>query len=176
MRGRPFHGDRFILKVVPPTHYPTTHSTSLSMSDKLRPANAAGPNGLRGGIKTYTAKTITGPWLDELGGTAGYKRGFTNSDYETEAQHAQLGAIRTRAPEFGAELPDDIQLNRPSSPFRYQAGGKKENYWATNTQMMSQAMVTHSKVLAPISAPVMPSDPSAGPRDRHHPQAPASGR
>eukprot|EP01031_Cornospumella_fuschlensis_P029745 gene29745-35918_t len=116
------------------------------MSDRPRPPNAAGPNGLRGGIKTYTPKTITGPWLDALGGAAGYKRGFTTADYETEAQHQQKGALLNNEPEFGAGLPDEIQLNRPDSPFKYTVSkNNNENVWATNTKLMSTALVNQPK-------------------------------
>lgn len=123
------------------------------MSDKPRPPNAAGPNGLRGGIKTYTPKTITGPWFDALGGAAGYKRGFTTYEYETEAQHQQLGATLAKAPEFGAGLPDEIQLNRPSSPFKYDNKGvDTSKLWATNSMLMSEAVISQPKVKLRISA------------------------
>jgi hypothetical protein len=106
------------------------------MSDKPRPPNAAGPNGLRGGIKQFQPKTITGPWLEELGGPAGYKRGFTNADYETEAQHQQLGAFKQKFPDFGAGLPDEIQLNRPTSPFKYENTKYEVSPWLTNSMLM----------------------------------------
>jgi hypothetical protein len=102
---------------------------------KPRPPNAAGPNGLRGGIKTYNPKTITGAWLEEIGGPAGFRRGFTSPDYETEAQHQQLGGFKQKFADFGGELPDDKQLKRPSSPFKYDFP-TSEDPWKTNTQMM----------------------------------------
>lgn len=96
---------------------------------------------------------MTGPWLDALGGTAGYKRGFTTVDYETEAQHQQLGATLRRSPEFGAELPDDLQTDRPSSPFQYvRQFIEKETVWATNTQLMSQALVPQQPKVSHLSS------------------------
>jgi hypothetical protein len=114
------------------------------MSDKPRPVNAAGTNGLRGGIKMYSAKVVTGPWLDTLGGTAGYKRGFTTVDYQTEAQHQQLGVTLIPSPLFGAELPDDVQINRPLSPFKNISRGNEK--WCTSTKEMSTALVNQPKV------------------------------
>ncbi|RYH04824.1 hypothetical protein EON65_46390 [archaeon] len=131
------------------------------MSDRPRPPNAAGQNGLRGGIKTFAPKTITGPWLDALGGTAGYKRGFTTSEYETEAQHQQKGALLQNEPEFGAGLPDELQLTRPDSPFKYTVSKyNNENVWATNTKLMSQVLLTQSKDYEVPTAlkPRMPAD------------------
>mmetsp|Transcript_26199 Transcript_26199/g.28575 ORF Transcript_26199/g.28575 Transcript_26199/m.28575 type:complete len:377 (+) Transcript_26199:59-1189(+) len=107
---------------------------------KPRPPNAAGPNGLRGGIKSFKAKTLTGPWLEELGGTAGFKRGFTSADYETEAQHQQLGAFKQSFPDFGCDLPEDYQIKRSTSPFKYEAGTTTRSSdispWLTNTKLM----------------------------------------
>lgn len=102
---------------------------------KPRPPNAAGPNGLRGGIKTYNPKTITGPWLEEIGGPSGFQRGFTSPDYETESQHQQLGAFKQKFPDFGNELPDDRILKRPTSPFKYE-GPKATDPWTSNTKLM----------------------------------------
>jgi hypothetical protein len=65
----------------------------------LNVENGPGANGLRGGIKAYSAKVTTGQWLDTCGGPMGYKRGFTTSNFETEAQHAQLGVV-AKAPGF----------------------------------------------------------------------------
>jgi hypothetical protein len=63
-----------------------------------------GANGLRG-KKVYSAKTACGPWLDAVGGPQGYRRGFTSSDFVTEAQAQQTGAlISTRPKEFGAGI------------------------------------------------------------------------
>lgn len=67
--------------------------------------NGPGSNGLRGGIKQYSAKTTTGQWLDTYGGPMGYKRGFTTSDFQTEAQHAQLGVTKKPSGQFGAGIP-----------------------------------------------------------------------
>jgi hypothetical protein len=110
------------------------------MSSKPRPPNASGPNGLRGGIKTFAPKTITGPWLEELGGSAGYKRGFTSADYITEAQHQQLSGYKQKIPDFGNELPDDIQIRRPNSPFKYDPAHSFKSTdvspWLTSTKLM----------------------------------------
>lgn len=77
------------------------------MSNKPRPENASGPNGLRGGIKQYSTKTTTGPWLEEIGGPQFYKRGFTTVDFETEAQHQQKGALFEKQRLYGSGLPLD---------------------------------------------------------------------
>ena len=116
---------------------------------KPRPPNAAGPNGLRGGLKSYKPKTLTGPWLEELGGTAGFKRGFTTVDYETEVQHQQLGAFKQTLPDFGRELPDDVQLMRSTSPFRYDPGSTFKatdpSPWLSSTKLMGLS-VTNRQV------------------------------
>ena len=93
---------------------------------KPRPENAPGPNGLRGGIKTYSLKTINGNWLEDNGGPTSFKRGFTTTDFQTEAQHAQLGIILKPAPIFGAEL----IINKPSV-------ASTDDLWKTTTQLMS---------------------------------------
>lgn len=111
------------------------------MSNKPRPANGPGANGLRGGIKDFSSKTMTGPWLEETGGTCFYKRGFTTVDYETEAQHQQLGATLKHEPFYGAGLPNDEVRNKPKSPFQYEANPSADS-WSTNTQIMARS-ITH---------------------------------
>jgi hypothetical protein len=80
---------------------------------KPRPLDGPGANGLRGGRNVYeSGKTAIGVWLDAKGGPSGYKRGFHTTDYQTEAQTQQLGAIGRSAPYFGAELPNPEHLHR----------------------------------------------------------------
>lgn len=114
------------------------------MSSKPRPPNAAGSNGLRGGIKQYTPKTITGPWLEEIGGPSGFKRGFSSADYETEAQHAQKGVLAIKVGEYGAGLPGDKQLTLPTSPFHYETSSK--DHFVTNAQLMGMSISLKKKV------------------------------
>jgi hypothetical protein len=92
--------------------------------------NGPGSNGLRGGIKQYSAKTTTGPWMDTYGGPSGYKRGFTSSDFQTEAQHAQLGAIGKPRGEFGAEIP--FADTRDDKGNEHGASGTET--WMSNTK------------------------------------------
>lgn len=115
-------------------------------SVKPRPANGPGANGLRGGIKQYVPKTITGHWLEEFGGPAGYKRGFTTAEYETEGQHQQTGAKFRPLKEFGPELPDESIGRPPSSPFKYDPKPGDENPWATNSQLMGRSILVRDKV------------------------------
>lgn len=83
------------------------------MSNKPRPMDGPGANGLRGGRNVYcSGKTAIGVWLDEKGGPSGYKRGFHTEDYSTEAQVQQQGALQTKAPYFGSELPNPEHLHR----------------------------------------------------------------
>jgi hypothetical protein len=123
---------------------------------KPRPPNASGPNGLRGGIKTFAPKTITGPWLEELGGSAGYKRGFTSVDYITEAQHQQLSGYKQKIPDFGNELPDDIQIKRPNSPFKYDPAHSFKSTdispWLTSTKLMG--LSTSAKKVTLLACPI----------------------
>jgi hypothetical protein len=92
--------------------------------------NGPGSNGLRGGIKQYSAKTTTGPWMDTYKGPSGYKRGFTSSDFQTEAQHAQLGAIGKPRGEFGAEIP--FADTRDDKGNEHGASGTET--WMSNTK------------------------------------------
>jgi len=83
------------------------------MSNKPRPLDGPGANGLRGGRNVYNSgKTAIGVWLDAKGGPSGYKRGYHTSDYQTEAQSQQDGARFYTAPYFGAELPNPEHLHR----------------------------------------------------------------
>lgn len=109
------------------------------MSKKPRPLDGPGANGLRGGRNVYpSGKTAIGVWLDEKGGPSGYKRGFTNSDYLTEGQVAQLGATLKKAPEFGAELcaPEHITRKPPCAGdlFNPVYSGTGNRDWMSNTQ------------------------------------------
>ena len=83
------------------------------MSNKPRPLDGPGANGLRGGRNVYNSgKTAIGVWLDAKGGPSGYKRGFHTGDYITEAQVQQDGARFYKAPYFGSELPNPEHLHR----------------------------------------------------------------
>jgi hypothetical protein len=79
---------------------------------KQRPPNGPGANGLRGGTNVYSSKTVVGRWMDDVGGPAAFKRGFTTKNFETEAQHQQLGATLRPPTYYGADLPvDDSNRN-----------------------------------------------------------------
>lgn len=92
--------------------------------------NGPGSNGLRGGIKEYSPRTTTGPWLDTYGGPLGYKRGFTTSDFQTEAQHAQTGVGGRQSGYFGAGIP--VIDARDSRGNNLNALGTES--WVSNTQ------------------------------------------
>lgn len=122
-------------------------------SAKPRPANGPGSNGLRGGIKTFVPKTITGHWLEEFGGPSGYKRGFTTVEYETEGQHQQKGALFRLPREFGPELPDENTENLPSSPFQYTNNkSPTDDPWLTTSQRMNHHMLTRDMVSTLLAA------------------------
>lgn len=115
-------------------------------SVKPRPPNASGPNGLRGGIKQYVPKTITGRWLEEFGGPSGYRRGFTTVEYETEGQHQQTGARFRPSKEFGPELPDEYTTKPPSSPFKYEnANSSSSEMWMTTTREQGMSILKRDK-------------------------------
>ena len=118
------------------------------MASKPRPPNAPGSNGLRGGIKQYSLKTTTGQWLEGYGGPSGYQRGFTTVDFETEAQHAQIGATLRKAPEFGAALPNPNALytNSPRCADSFSTVGKEKLDWKTSTIIMQESVVGKNKV------------------------------
>jgi hypothetical protein len=113
------------------------------MSNKLRPDNGPGSNGLRGGINVYSAKTTTGPWLEAYGGPALYKRGFTSASFQTEAQFAQLGAIRNSSGEFGAGLPlSELVREKTTTGQLFNPGAKSlgDTKWKTNSQVMNSSL------------------------------------
>lgn len=74
------------------------------ISNKPRPPDGPGSNGLRGGKKNYSARTAVGSWLDECGGPQGYSRGFHDPDFLTEAQNLQLSVTNKKLGEFGAGI------------------------------------------------------------------------
>lgn len=116
-------------------------------SVKPRPPNASGPNGLRGGIKQYIPKTITGRWLEEVGGPSGYRRGFTTVEYETEGQSQQKGAHFRPSKEFGPELPDEFSQNPPSSPFKYESQNPgSSEVWMTTTREHGLSILKRDRV------------------------------
>mmetsp|Transcript_8513 Transcript_8513/g.14129 ORF Transcript_8513/g.14129 Transcript_8513/m.14129 type:complete len:352 (+) Transcript_8513:43-1098(+) len=96
--------------------------------------NVEGPgaNGLRGGIKQYSPKTTTGPWLDTYGGPVGYKRGFTTADFETEAQHAQIGAIANPPGRFGAGIALVDDRDKYGNDTK---AGNDPNQWKSNATL-----------------------------------------
>jgi hypothetical protein len=114
---------------------------------KLRPQNAPGSNGLRGGVNLYSTKTAVGRWQDDIGGPAGYKRGFTTVAFETEAQHQQLGVIQKRSPFYGAMLPTKEQLDLPASPLSGSNKLDRKDQFLTNTQMHNESIF--EKVTSP---------------------------
>jgi len=104
---------------------------SLIMNKRiLNVDNGPGSNGLRGGIKQYSPQVTTGPWLDTYGGPLGYKRGFTTSDFQTEAQHAQLGVIKRPPGPFGAGI--KVVDERDSRGNKLSALGTET--WVSNTK------------------------------------------
>lgn len=111
------------------------------MSTKLRPQNGPGSNGLRGGLNNYSPKTTTGQWLEEYGGTAGYKRGFTTQDFQTEAQHAQTGAQFEKVREFGAGLPlTEVVVRKPVNADVFNPASDKSlavTRFQSNSQLMN---------------------------------------
>ena len=124
-----FHFDKVCVRgefLLPPSVF-----VVLQMNKRiLNVDNGPGSNGLRGGIKQYSARTTTGPWLDTYGGPLGYKRGFTTSDFQTEAQHAQLGAIGRPSGPFGAGIP--VIDARDSRGNRLDSIGTQT--WVSNTK------------------------------------------
>lgn len=110
------------------------------MSTKPRPPNGPGSNGMRGGLNTYSPKTTTGSWLEEYGGAAGYKRGFTTQDFQTEAQHAQTGARFEKIREYGAGLPlTEVVVRKPQNSDVFNPSTDK-TLAATRFQSNSQLM------------------------------------
>lgn len=82
----------------------------MSQSRKNRPINGPGANHLRGGVGIYSTKTAVGSWMDNVGGSSGYTRGFTTNEFLTEAQIAQMQGKRVL--KYGAALPPpSIALN-----------------------------------------------------------------
>jgi hypothetical protein len=115
---------------------------------KPRPLNASGPNGLRGGKKTYIPKTIVGRWQEEFGGPAGYKRGFTSPEFQTECQHQQLGANFRPPRIYGPELPNEYDEPLPRTPFQYVTKAKENepSPWLSNTQLMGLSIIKSDTV------------------------------
>ena len=98
----------------------------MMTNKKQRPQDGPGANSLRGGINLYSTKVIIGRWQDDIGGPIAFKRGFTTSDYDTEAQHQQRGATLTAASYYGSALPISGDLYKTESPT-----------WETTTKHMS---------------------------------------
>jgi hypothetical protein len=108
---------------------------------KQRPPNGPGSNGLRGGINLYSNKTAVGGWMDDVGGPSGYKRGFSTTDFQTEAQAQQLGATLKPVPYFGASLPHPSAIDGPESPLGGSREINKDSAWITNTQLLQRSVL-----------------------------------
>lgn len=113
----------------------------MSQEKRLLDVNGPGSNGLRGGIKTYSAKTVTGAWLEEYGGPGGYKRGFHHEDFETEAQHAQSGALGKNTGRFGAAISEPKEMDLPVNALI----GTENVEWVTNTQAIHRNLSQEAK-------------------------------
>lgn len=110
------------------------------MSNKPRPNDGPGSNGLRGGIREYSYKTASGPWLDKVGGAQQFKRGFTTSEYETEAQYMQRTGVKAQSRYYGSEIVDPGQTQK-LNPFEYTNTYKDpQEVWTTNTRIMGQSI------------------------------------
>lgn len=116
------------------------------MSRKLRPDNGPGSNGLRGGIKTYSPKTTTGPWMEEFGGPALYKRGFSTSEFQTEAQYAQSGVLGQSYSNFGSGLPlKEVVVKKTTTAELFNPSTTRSNQqWQTNTQIMNSSIINRT--------------------------------
>lgn len=104
---------------------------------KPRPEDGPGANGLRGGRNSYSTKTaLVGSWLEAHASTEqGYKRGFTTNDFQTEAQHAQLGATLKSSPYFGAGIV--IPAPKINTKDSYQSSTTvKTDQWKTTYKTM----------------------------------------
>ena len=106
--------------------------------------NGPGTNGLRGGVKEYNPKTATGSWMETYGGPIGYKRGFTNSEFETEAQHAQLGALQKPIAYFGAGIP--LLDDRDSNGNVNSSAKTAVSMWSSTTRDVHKNLGTIRKV------------------------------
>jgi hypothetical protein len=120
------------------------------MSSKPRPNNGPGSNGLRGGIKVYSAKTTTGQWLEEYGGPSLYKRGFTTTDFQTEAQYAQLGVVRKSVPYFGSGLPlaEVVKHKATTAELFNPTNTQIDTQWKTNSQIMNSTVSKREVIIA----------------------------
>ena len=105
--------------------------------------NGPGSNGLRGGIKEYNPKTATGQWMENYGGPIGYKRGFTSSDFITEAQHAQLGANPKPLTIYGAGIPIIDTRDEKGNELSMNLNATS---WVTNTKATHPNLGTLNKV------------------------------
>eukprot|EP01006_Ploeotia_vitrea_P004380 TRINITY_DN114445_c0_g1_i1.p1 TRINITY_DN114445_c0_g1~~TRINITY_DN114445_c0_g1_i1.p1 ORF type:complete len:352 (-),score=-4.24 TRINITY_DN114445_c0_g1_i1:83-1138(-) len=109
------------------------------MQGKQRPPNAPGSNGLRGGKNCYSLKTANGNWIEDVGGSSVYKRGFTTDAFQTECQHQQLGYNMKKVSEFGADLPIKYIDPRTTIDTFNPRSGPLDNTWETNTQTMMKS-------------------------------------
>lgn len=117
---------------------------------KQRPNDGPGANGLRGGKNIYGKKTTIGNWVDEWGGPQFYKRGFSVSDFETEGQSQQKGALQQLPPYFGADLPAPASI-RPKAPSTFDVfcpEGTSASHWVTTS---TATFGNGGKVLVPES-------------------------
>ncbi len=111
-------------------------------NQKPRPNDGPGANGLRGGKNVYSSKTAINSWLDEHAATTGYRRGFTTSDFETEAQHAQLGVVTKPVARFGSGIV--APPSKVSTKDSYKsADANLEETWKTNYHVMNEEFLKH---------------------------------
>lgn len=136
------------------------------MSLKQRPNDGPGANGLRGGKNIYSKKTTIGNWVDEWGGPQFYKRGFSISDFETEAQNQQKGAMKEIPLYFGADLPApaSIRTKKPTTFDVFCPEGTNASHWVTTA---TATMGNGGKALVPESH-LLPSNISHQQLQEYH--------
>lgn len=110
---------------------------------KPRPNDGPGANGLRGGKNVYSSKTAINSWLEEHAAlSTGYRRGFTTPEFETEAQHAQLGVIAKPIPKFGSAV--IAPARKANTKDSYQSVDANPNEtWKSNYNIMTEELMKH---------------------------------
>lgn len=84
----------------------------------------------------YSLKTASSSWIEDVGGSAMYKRGFTTASYETESQHQQIGMTGKPEDEYGAALPVKYLVERTTADSIHPTSGPPPTTWQTQTQSM----------------------------------------
>jgi hypothetical protein len=131
------------------------------MSRRERPPDGPGANGLRGGRNAYSLKTANGNWIEDCGGAACYKRGFTSDNFQTECQHQQTGRSLQKDPEFGAALPRRYADPRTTTDVFNPPSGPQGDCWETNTQLMMKSTIGARVLQTTNQAPKSNVDPVA---------------